>query len=50
MIPDPGTAPAMANVETSLDVATYQCECGFVFEAEVLTTVSCPHCGNAQAW
>ena len=35
---------------STLDVAMYTCECGFVFEAEVLTTVSCPHCGCGQAW
>ena len=28
----------------------YSCECGFVFEAQVSTSVDCPHCGNQQAW
>ena len=28
----------------------YSCECGFVFEAQVSTSVDCPHCGNPQAW
>jgi hypothetical protein len=32
------------------DRASYSCQCGFVFEAAVSTTVSCPHCGVGQAW
>lgn len=32
------------------DTAIYNCSCGFVFEAEVQTTVGCPHCGAEQAW
>jgi hypothetical protein len=32
------------------DHALYRCVCGFVFEADVSATVSCPHCGAAQAW
>ena len=32
------------------DHALYSCECGFVFEAAVSTSVGCPHCGGAQAW
>jgi hypothetical protein len=32
------------------DHATYICQCGFVFEAPVSTSVDCPHCGSAQAW
>jgi hypothetical protein len=32
------------------DHALYSCECGFVFEADVSTSVGCPHCGGAQAW
>jgi hypothetical protein len=32
------------------DTALYNCHCGFVFEAPVLTSVDCPHCGNGQAW
>jgi hypothetical protein len=32
------------------DTALYNCHCGFVFEAQVLTSVDCPHCGGAQAW
>ncbi len=37
-----------ANV--SEDAALYSCGCGYVFKAEVTTTVGCPHCGEAQAW
>ena len=33
-----------------MDNAHYSCGCGMVFEAAVSTTVSCPHCGAAQAW
>lgn len=33
-----------------LDEACYSCECGYVFEASVSTTVTCPHCGASQAW
>jgi hypothetical protein len=32
------------------DRALYTCSCGFVFTAGVTTSVSCPHCGEAQAW
>jgi rubrerythrin len=32
------------------DRATYTCTCGYVFEADVSTSVSCPHCGAGQAW
>jgi PHP family Zn ribbon phosphoesterase len=32
------------------DRACYQCTCGYVFEAAVLTSVDCPHCGGTQAW
>lgn len=43
--PEPGSA-----VESQLDEATYTCGCGFIFSAPVLTSVDCPHCGDAQAW
>jgi len=33
-----------------LDRALYSCSCGYVFDAAVSTTVSCPHCGTGQAW
>jgi hypothetical protein len=32
------------------DHASYQCSCGFVFDADVTTSVACPHCGTSQAW
>jgi rubrerythrin len=32
------------------DRATYSCVCGYVFEADVSTSVACPHCGSSQAW
>jgi hypothetical protein len=32
------------------DQAAYVCQCGYVFSAEVSTSVACPHCGTDQAW
>jgi hypothetical protein len=32
------------------DRATYTCTCGYVFKADVSTSVACPHCGAPQAW
>jgi hypothetical protein len=32
------------------DRAQYSCVCGFVWEDDVSASVSCPHCGTAQAW
>jgi rubrerythrin len=32
------------------DRAMYTCSCGYVFEADVTTSVACPNCGTAQAW
>jgi hypothetical protein len=32
------------------DRAMYTCSCGYVFEADVTTSVTCPHCGTGQAW
>jgi hypothetical protein len=32
------------------DNASYDCECGFLFQASVSTSVSCPRCGQGQAW
>jgi hypothetical protein len=32
------------------DSACYECTCGYVFSASVSTSVSCPHCGQSQAW
>ena len=32
------------------DRAMYTCSCGYVFDADVTTSVTCPHCGTGQAW
>ncbi|MBI5105712.1 MAG: zinc ribbon domain-containing protein [Solirubrobacterales bacterium] len=32
------------------DTALYRCSCGYAFEADVSTSVACPHCGTGQAW
>jgi len=32
------------------DRALYTCSCGYAWEASVSASVSCPHCGAAQAW
>ena len=32
------------------DEALYSCQCGFIFQAPVSTSVGCPHCGDSQAW
>ena len=32
------------------DRAQYSCGCGYVWEADVSASVTCPHCGAAQAW
>jgi len=32
------------------DHACYSCCCGFIFDADVSTSVACPHCGDMQAW
>ncbi len=32
------------------DLASYACDCGYVFSAPVSTTVACPHCHAGQAW
>jgi hypothetical protein len=32
------------------DRAQYTCVCGYVFQADVSTSVACPNCGTAQAW
>jgi predicted Zn-ribbon and HTH transcriptional regulator len=64
MQPAPETvqAPAKADVPVDaavqrvreaggpVDHACYSCQCGFVFQAKVSTTVRCPHCGAGQAW
>lgn len=32
------------------DTALYRCGCGFIFDAPVTTTVTCPHCRDDLAW
>ena len=32
------------------DRALYTCQCGYLFEAPVTPSVTCPHCGEGQAW
>jgi rubrerythrin len=32
------------------DRAVYTCSCGYLFEAPVTASVTCPHCGSPQAW
>jgi hypothetical protein len=32
------------------DHASYSCTCGYLFSADVSTSVTCPHCGTGQAW
>ena len=32
------------------DEALYTCQCGFIFQAPVSTSVGCPRCGDSQAW
>ena len=32
------------------DRATYNCSCGYVFEADVTTSIRCPHCTVELAW
>lgn len=32
------------------DTALYRCGCGYVFDAPVTTTVTCPHCSDDLAW
>jgi len=32
------------------DRALYRCDCGAAFQTAVTASVSCPHCGSAQAW
>lgn len=45
-----GTSHRRGEVGGMQDEAMYACQCGFVFEAPVSTSVGCPHCGDTQAW
>lgn len=51
----PVAAPCQATVSAKRcgateDTALYACPCGYAFQAEVTTSVGCPHCGTEQAW
>ena len=58
--PRQAPAPPVPDVDTDvrrhreaggpIDRAEYSCACGLVFEADVSTSVQCPHCSAAQAW
>jgi hypothetical protein len=41
---------AAAAVRVPEDSALYLCECGEGFTAAVTTSVTCPSCGDSQAW
>jgi hypothetical protein len=45
-----GVADRDRRVEPSEDRALYTCQCGYMFQALVSTSVGCPHCGDTQAW
>lgn len=45
-----GDSGVHALADPPLDLAVYQCSCGYVFEAAVSTAVTCPHCASQQAW
>ena len=32
------------------DTALHRCGCGYIFDAPVTTTVTCPHCDTGLAW
>jgi hypothetical protein len=51
--PTGAPASAVARMRAAggpVDHACYSCACGYVFVAEVSTTVTCPHCQAGQAW
>jgi hypothetical protein len=51
--PAPRPDPAVQRVRHAggpIDQAFYSCECGYMFVAQVSTTVRCPHCDARQAW
>jgi hypothetical protein len=52
-VPQPPELKAEKRVRESggpEDRAFYTCACGYAFDAEVSTSVTCPHCGAGQAW
>jgi hypothetical protein len=48
--PPEASATPTPELESELGGALYNCSCGYVFEAPVLTSVDCPNCGDSQAW
>ena len=49
----PGAPSAVQRAREAggpVDHACYSCACGYVFVAQVSTTVTCPHCQAGQAW
>jgi hypothetical protein len=50
MAPKPTPTRDQARVGPPQDRATYNCSCGYIFVADVTTSVGCPHCGSELAW
>jgi hypothetical protein len=51
--PERSSDPATQRIREAggpIDRAFYSCGCGYVFVAEVSTTVKCPYCQAGQAW
>jgi hypothetical protein len=51
--PERSSDPATQRIREAggpIDRAFYSCGCGYVFVAEVSTTVKCPYCHAGQAW
>jgi hypothetical protein len=48
--PKPTPTRDQARVGPPQDRATYNCSCGYIFQADVTTSVGCPHCGSELAW
>ena len=54
--PEPGPEPVhpaerrMRDAGGPEDRAVYTCACGYLFEAPVTASVTCPNCGSEQAW
>lgn len=46
----PAPAATAPGRQDEFGETTYSCGCGFVFCGPVVTSVACPHCGDAQAW
>jgi hypothetical protein len=49
VVPDPAVV-RVRRAGGPIDEASYTCECGYVFQAPVSTTVACPHCAAQQPW